>query len=128
MNDVDRLQLEILGGESRADRTLNVIAATNSVDIRIASIGDRSGGVGRRDHGQHRIFVDLRSRESDAGIEMADDQKNVRIGDDVPGVGNAHFRFRLIVKRHKDQIESKRLEPLARLLDRELRAELDVFT
>ena len=59
VNDVDRLEFEILGREARPDRPLNVVPAANPVHVRIAAIGDLGRRVRRRNHRQHGVFVDF---------------------------------------------------------------------
>ena len=58
---------------------------------------------------------------------MTDDHQDFGIGDHVARVGDADLRFGLIVLRHQHEIVAQRFECLDRLLDGELRAELDMF-
>ncbi len=127
VNDVDRFRFQLLGGETRADWALDIVAAADAIDIRITAIGDLGGGIGRRDHRQHGVLVNFRRRQRDAGIKMSDDHQDFGIGDHVARVGDADFRFRLVVLGHQHEIVAQRFERLDRLLDGELGAEFDMF-
>src|SRR5262245_103468 len=125
---VRRLHLQGAGGEFGADRALDVVAATHAIDVRIAAIGDLLVGVGRRDHGEVVFLVDLGRRDGDAGVQMADDDHDRLVGDDVLRVRDADVRLGLIVVRDQLDLEAGFLEIALELLDAELRAELDAFT
>ena len=58
---------------------------------------------------------------------MADYDQDIGIGDDVARVGDPNLRFRLIVVRDQDEIIAQSFEGVDRLLDRQLRAELDTI-
>jgi hypothetical protein len=109
----------------RAERPLHVVAPADAVDVGIAAVGDLDRRVRRRDHRQHAFLVNVGRGERDAGVEVADDQQYVGVGQDVARVGDADLGLRLVVVRHEHEIVAERLEALDRLLDGELRAELD---
>ena len=76
VDDVDRLGLELAGRELRAHHALHVVAAAHAVDVLVAAVGDGRVGVGRRDHRQAHVLVDLRGRDRDTGVEVADDAED----------------------------------------------------
>ena len=112
MNNVYGFELQILGGETCADRSLDIVTSANSVDVGIAAIGDFGCGIGRRNHRQHGVLVNLGSGKCDSGIKMTHEDQNVRISDDVPRVGYADLRLGLIVVGDKNEVKTQRLEGL----------------
>ena len=58
---------------------------------------------------------------------MTDDEQHVGIGNHVSRIGNADFRFGLVVLRHQLQIVAEIFECLGCLFHRQLRAELDML-
>src|SRR5215218_8029616 len=58
---------------------------------------------------------------------MADNHQYFRISDHVASVGNADLRLCLIVLWYQLEVVTQRFKSLDRLLDGELRTELDMF-
>ena len=127
MDDINGLQLQILGREPSADRPLNVVAPAYAIHVRIAAIGDLGCGIRRGNHRQHGVFVNFRGGKRDTGIEMSDDHEYLRIGDHISRICHADLRFSLIVLRHEYQVVAEIFEGLAGFFYGELSAKLDML-
>src|SRR4029079_5769113 len=127
VDDVNGLQLQVLGREPSADGPLDVVAAAHPIDIRVAAIGNLGRGIRRGNHRQHGVFVNFRRRKGDPGIEMSDDHEHLGIRDHISRVRNADLRFSLVVLRHKHQIVAEIFERFAGFFHSELSAKLDVL-
>jgi len=124
---VGRLDFQGAGGELGAHRALHVVAPADAIDVGIPAVGDLLVGVRRRDHRERVFLVDLRRGDGDAGVQVADDDHDVLVGDDVLRVGHADVGLGLVVVGHQLDPEAGLLQVALELLDGELRAELDAL-
>ncbi len=92
----------------------------------VAAIGDLGVGVGGGDVDEAGGVVLLGGGDLDAGIVVADDREDGRVGDDALGVGNAGVRVALVVEGRELDLEPHLGQGSGKLLDGELGAVLDV--
>ena len=107
-------------GELGAHGALHVVPAADPAHFQVAAVGDLGVGVGGGDVGQVGGVVFLGGGDLHAGIVVADDAQDGRVGDDGLGVGHAGVRVGLVVVGGQFDLEAHLGERAGQLLDGQL--------
>src|SRR5215469_3251603 len=106
MDEGDLLTLEMVEDVATRDLALLVIASASAEDVPHIALGDFWISRGRRDLENAILLINFRSRNSDAGIVVADDKLHA-VGNEIVGNGNALFRIGDVVAELDGQFVAK---------------------